>query len=266
MQKIAIIGYGNMGAAFATAVRSTFPHLPMVVCEKNEERKKTAEHELGEGVFFADTAQQLSQASVDLVLIAVKPNQLSAISDLLHACKDSLFLSIMAGVTLETLQKSIDSSRVVRMMPNLAAAFQQSATAICPADGLSEEDLQIAQSIAAAAGKTIVISEANMASIIGLAGSGIAFAFQFLHAMALGGTKTGLAYQESLEVVLQTMKGAATAIENSKIHPAEYVSKVCSPGGTTIEGISALENGGFTDTIIKAVHAAAEKSRLMEKG
>ncbi|THB64260.1 MAG: pyrroline-5-carboxylate reductase [Spirochaetaceae bacterium] len=266
MNKAAIIGYGNMGSAFTRAILNAFPKCSVIIIEADRDRRQQAQSIKNSAVMApSEAAAVLKDAKPDICLLAVKPGQLENITDIIQSCDNSLIVSIMAGISLDKLNQHSPDCKAVRMMPNLAAEYAHSVTAFCPNQQCTKEDIVLAKTIAEGAGLAVQIEEQYFASIIGLAGSGIAYAFQFLHAMALGGVQTGLAYNQSLELAIETVKGACEVIKQSGISPSEYITRVCSPGGTTIQGIASLEHGCFTDTVMKAVTSAADHSRMMER-
>ena len=273
MQRIAIFGYGNMGAAFARAVRERFPECRLMAAEVDPDRADAATREvnavplvLGD-LSKLEALEAVADFNPEILLLAVKPLQFESLAAALRPhVSDALIISLMAGVDLAGLSASMQTTRVVRFLPNLAAAYGKSVTAVAPHPQLSAADTDHATAVAEAAGMAVQLPEPLISSLIGISGSGIAFAFQFLHALALGGTQAGISYPQSLEIALATVEGAAAAVRESGIHPADYVTRVCSPGGTTINGIAALEQHGFTAAVMQAVRSAEQRSRELERG
>ena len=271
MNRLAILGYGNMGSAFAKAVRAAFPDVQLLVAEVDSSRAQAAETEVSATTMMIDRLDQHDTVDVladfypDTVLFAVKPSHFPELAKAIKAhISDALILSLMAGVDLKTLEKHTGSDKIVRYLPNLAAGYGKSVTAVTPHPSLSTDQQATAVAVAESAGIAVVLEERLISSLIGISGSGIAFAFEFMHALALGGTQAGIAYPQSLEIAVATLEGAAAAVRESGINPAEFVTKVCSPGGTTINGIAALEQGNFTATVMQAVRSAEQRSREME--
>lgn len=245
-----------MGGAFHQALQQSYPDLRCLVYDPDGE--KTGHLKTG----VCSSPRETAEAS-DLAILAVKPQLLPEVCSQLP---EGRYISLAAGVELADLHRMLPSSQVVRFMPTIAALACASPVAVCWDQQAPPSWRDDAVAIADAAGKAVVMPETQISGFIGVAGSGIAYMFQFLHAAALGGTKAGLSYQQSLDTAVQTMKAAAAVIETTGKHPAEAVTMVTSPGGTTIEGIHALEAGGFTSAVIDAVTAAAEKSEKMSKG
>ncbi|AFG37885.1 pyrroline-5-carboxylate reductase [Spirochaeta africana] len=272
MQRVAIFGYGNMGAAFAKALHRQFPDARFLVAEIDPGKAEAARQEIGAESLMLDaplsdrSLSSLGKFQPELLLLAVKPFQFADLaSGLRRHAGSSLVISLMAGIDLAALAEGLQTTRVVRFLPNLAAVVGQSVTAVTPHTELAVEDRTTAMTAAEAAGMAVQLPEDLISSLIGLSGSGIAFAFQFLHALALGGTQAGISYPQSLEIAIATVEGAAAALKTSGIHPADYVTRVCSPGGTTIRGVAALEQHGFTAAVMQAVHSAEQRSRELER-
>ncbi|MFW5800929.1 MAG: pyrroline-5-carboxylate reductase family protein [Spirochaeta sp.] len=272
MQRIALFGYGNMGAAFGQALHRSFPGISIMVAEVDRGRADAAVREIDARIIMPDKLSEpnalaaLDDFQPEVILLAVKPFQFSQLSVALRAyCRNSIVISLMAGVGLATLEAGLGTTRIVRFLPNLAAAYGKSVTAVTPHASVPAEDLETATAVAESAGTAVLLPEDQISSLIGISGSGIAFAFQFLHALSLAGTQAGISYPRSLEIAISTLEGAAAAVRESGIHPAEYVTRVCSPQGTTIQGIAALEKHGFTASVMHAVHDTVQRSRDMEK-
>src|SRR6185369_16770081 len=151
--------------------------------------------------------------------------------------------------------------RVVRVMPNTPAMIQAGATAICAGRKSGEHDLAVAAGIFAAVGDVVTVTEKQMDAVTGLSGSGPAYVFTFIEALSDAGVKNGLARATATELALQTVIGAARMVAETGEHPALLKEKVTSPGGTTIAGLHALENGRFRGLVMDAVDAASLRSK-----
>lgn len=259
MEKIAVIGYGNMGSSFCKGlVKAGFK---FVVAEKKEERRLLLKEELG---LEAWSAQEVV-AQADLILLAVKPQELNGLSQELNSvARGKAVLSIIAGYGLNFFEKNFSTSQVCRMMPNLAAAQSKAAIAVCFADKAEPAFKKICLKIAESVGKPFLIPEKLMAAFTGLSGSGIAYVFSFIHAMALGGVATGFSYDEALDIILKTVAGALSLLDDKKHKPLELVTKVISPAGTTIAGLKQLEAHRFNYAIIKALEEATHRAGELE--
>jgi pyrroline-5-carboxylate reductase len=174
-----------------------------------------------------------------------------------------LVISIAAGVPLAAIESCLAKKlRLIRVMPNICAFVGESASAVAGGDNASREDIRVAMAIFDAVGKTVFIGENYlMDAITGLSGSGPAYIFMIIDAMADAGVKMGLARQDALFLSAQTVLGAAKLLLESKEHPGQLKDRVTSPGGTAIAGIHTLEKGGLRTTLINAVEAATARSR-----
>jgi pyrroline-5-carboxylate reductase len=149
-------------------------------------------------------------------------------------------------------------------MPNLAAQEQKALVGISYSPSVTNDFKQDCISIAEAMGTPCELPESLMPAVTGLSGSGIAFVFSFLHAMALGGVNAGIPYPKALDIALATVEGAVALVKKSGQNPITLLSQVVSPAGTTIKGISCLEQYGFNYSVISAVQAAAERAKELE--
>ena len=151
--------------------------------------------------------------------------------------------------------------RVVRVMPNTPALVLAGAAGLCAGSRATPEDLHVARTLFDALGKTVVVSEALMDAVTGLSGSGPAYIFVLIEALADGGVKMGLAREAALTLAAQTVYGSAKLLLETGLHPAELKDRVASPAGTTIAGLHALEEHAFRGAIIDAVERATLRSR-----
>ena len=206
--------------------------------------------------------QEVCQRAKDAIVIAVKPNVVGAVcKDIASASKsNALIISVAAGVTLETLEASLPGRRVIRVMPNTACLVGQAACGYAMGERATPEDRTIVQTIFGSVGSIHEFKENLMDAVTGLSGSGPAYVFQFIEALADGGVRSGLPRREALLLAAQTAKGAAEMVLQTGVHPGELKDRVCSPGGTTIAGCDKLEQGGVRSAVIQAVKAATRRS------
>ena len=207
-------------------------------------------------------------AKAELIIIAVKPQNMKIVLDELRPVmsQSRLIISIAAGVKTKTLAEGLGgNARIVRTMPNIGAKVLASATAICMGPGATPDDLAAAQEIFAAIGLAVVVNETLMDAVTGLSGSGPAYFFQFIEALADAGVRSGLTRQVALQLAAQTCLGAALLVLETGESPAVLKDQVTSPAGTTIEGLRVLETAGVRGAIINAVAAAVERSKELGK-
>lgn len=199
----------------------------------------------------------------DVVILAVKPQSLpEVLSEIGTALSRALVISIAAGVTIRAIsEQASGAKRIVRAMPNTPALVREGMTALAFSGGISEEDMQVARTIFESVGRVIPVEERLMDAVTGLSGSGPAYVFQAIEALADGGVKMGLPRQTAELLAAQTVLGAAKLVLESGEHPAKLKDRVASPGGTTIAGLHQLEQGGFRATLMGAVEAATKRSQ-----
>jgi pyrroline-5-carboxylate reductase len=150
-------------------------------------------------------------------------------------------------------------------MPNIAALTLEAATALAAGGGATAQDVEIAQEVFNALGKTVVIPEGLMDAVTGMSGSGPAYVCLFIEALADGGVRMGLPRKEALALAVQTVLGTARLLAEQAEHPAHLKDRVASPGGTTIAGIAAMEAKGFRGAVMEAVAAATQRSKELAK-
>jgi pyrroline-5-carboxylate reductase len=258
--RITVIGTGNMGGAFSEAL-SKNPSIDLSVFDSYRPcAEKVAQDK---PIRVLDTMAQAKGS--DAVIIAVKPQVLPEIYENLAALDPGLFISIAAGVTIEKLQQNLKTKKVVRFMPNIAAKVGKAVTAVAFADGTSDEHRQLAMTVAQSVGSAFELEEKLFSAFIGISGSGIAYMFDLMHNIAMGGVKEGIPYGKALSIVADTMISAAELQKQTGMNAMELEAMVCSAKGTTIEGVAKLAEGGFANALISAVEAAAARSRELEK-
>jgi pyrroline-5-carboxylate reductase len=260
MNKIGIIGFGNMGGAFARGLVQKNYHV--AVTDLREEQRQAA-REMGSITVF-NTNKELVN-NTDIIIIAVKPQDFINLRwQQARSVSSKQFISIMAGKKINSVKEQLSGAKVSRFMPNLAAAYGKSVVGICFEENETEDFKKFCFNIASAVGIPIELPEKLMPAITGLSGSGIAYIFAFIHALALGGVSSGIAYNQSIKIVLETMEGAINIVRKTGQNPVEWLSRVISPAGTTIEGITALEKNSFTYSVMKAVSDAAKRAEELE--
>jgi len=260
---VGVIGFGNMGEALALGLARKNLAPAVGVFETNPLARTKAQRHKKLTVY--DTIEALVEASPILV-IAIKPQDIPAlVARLRPLAHGRAFISLAAGLGTAFFQKELGVEQVVRFMPNLAAKVGKSLVGVSPGTDCGPAFADQALAIAGAVGRAVPLPEKLMAAITGLSGSGIAFVFHFVHALAMGGVREGFAYPQALEHVLDTIDGAVALLRETGEHPIAFESKVCSPSGTTIEGVKALEAGGFTDAVLEAVSAAARRAHELER-
>ena len=265
MSKLLFIGAGKMGSAIAGGIvrAGLFPAADMAAFDVSA--KAAADFTANTGVRCgSDVQAELAQA--ENVLIAVKPQYLDpAIRPLRGKFTGKLIVSIVAGVTIDALTALTESNRIVRVMPNTPALVGKGAAAYACGPGATAEDTAFAAGIFNAAGLGVQVPEKLLNAVTGLSGSGPAYVFEFIQALADGGVAEGLPRDIALRLAAQTVLGSAAMVLESGLHPAVLKDQVTSPGGTTSRGLEKLAEKGFSGTVMQAVRAAAQRSAELGK-
>lgn len=264
---IGFIGGGNMGEALIKGLlKSAVPAQQIRVAEPNEARARQLTERYGV-ICCSESAEVVRQS--DLIVLAIKPQIVPmAMPGIAEAFDDSkVLVSIAAGVTIGALEGYFEGApRVVRVMPNTPALAGAGAAALCPGQHATKDDLATAVHLFEGVGTVHVVNEAQLDAVTGLSGSGPAYVYMVIEAMAAGGVLEGLPMDTALALATQTVLGTAQLVKESGEHPAVLRDKVCSPGGTTIAAVKELEEKGMRAALIKAVSKATKRSRELGKG
>jgi pyrroline-5-carboxylate reductase len=265
--RIAVIGGGNMGEALAAGmVGAGFASREdIVLAEPIEARRQYLKETHGfETVPTGPEAVRGAQT----VLFAVKPQIIGEVLGQLsgEVSPDQLLISIVAGVPTTRYIKAFgEKTRIVRVMPNTPALISEGAAGVCSGGAATADDLSAATAMLESVGRAVVVTESLMDAVTGLSGSGPAYVFQFIEALADGGVRVGLPRETALLLAAQTVKGAAQMVLETNEHPGRLKDMVASPGGTTIAGLHTLEKKGLRGAVMDAVFAAAKRSAELGK-
>ena len=262
MSIITCIGSGNMGFALMKAVT---PDVEIFITDADKQKANQAALLLKAKVLDSNT--QAAEKG-DIIFLAVKPQVmqqvLGEIAPALIKRKKNGFppvlVSMAAGWSIAKIQETADKIPVVRIMPNIPALIGKGMIALSSSPEVTPEKIDELKKIIGGAGIVDCLEERCMDAATGLSGSGPAFVCLFIEALADGGVRAGLPRDKALSYAAQTVLGAASMIQETGKHPGELKDMVTSPGGTTIAGIVALEDGAFRSTVIKAVEAAWKRS------
>lgn len=268
MPRLACIGGGNMAEAMLRGLIASrqLAASEVVVSDVREER--LAQLRAAYGVETqAKNAEAARGAAV--VLLAVKPQVMrQALGDLAPVLTEAqLLISIAAGIPTAAIEQAFAREiRIVRVMPNTPALVLQGMSALAPGRYASAEDIQTARAFFDAVGRTVVVEERLLDAVTGLSGSGPAYVFLAIEALADGGVKAGLPRDIAQMLAAQTVRGAAAMVLETGRHPGELKDMVASPAGTTIAGLHVLEQAGLRAALMGAVEAAARRSRELGAG
>ncbi len=266
-KKIGFIGSGNMGEALISGlVLSKAAKPENIICSDIDQGLLDGLKEKYNVLTTTDNTEVAKKS--DIVIYATKPQILGAVlKETAPALdKSKLIISIAAGVPLAAIASGLHQElRLIRVMPNICAFVKESATAIAAGEFVLKGDVEFAKAIFDSVGETVFIQEnILMDAFTGLSGSGPAYIFTIVDAMADAGVKMGLSRKDSLFLSTQTVLGSAKLLLESGEHPGQLKDRVASPGGTAIAGIHTLEQGGLRTTMINAVESATKRS--MELG
>ena len=271
MTTYGFIGAGNMaGAIVRGAIAAGTDPASIWLTSAHDSAARLAEKT---GARHEPDAEALA-AACDVVVLAVKPRVIPAVAArIFDAVADArpLIVSIAAGIDLARLESLLpEGARVVRAMPNMAAGVSQSMTALAAGAAAGESNLAAARALMDAVGRTMVIAEEDFPTFVGLAGSSPAFVFTFIDALARAGVLGGIPKAQAVEIAAQAVLGSARAVQveaaaradgGAGRTPADLVDAVCSPGGTTVAGLVAMERAGFSNAVIEAVRAVVAADR-----
>ncbi|MCI9578650.1 MAG: pyrroline-5-carboxylate reductase [Oscillibacter sp.] len=260
--KLGFIGVGNMGGALVRAARRRLEGAQLLLANRTEAKAAALATELGASL----SNNRTIAGNADYIFLGVKPQMmgdlLAEIAPVLAAREDRFILvSMAAGLSIADIQGMAGGDYpVLRIMPNTPCSIGEGMILHTPGPGVTEEEVRVFLEAMAGAGRFAPIPEKLMDAGSAVAGCGPAFADLFLEALADGGVACGLPRAQALEFAAQMMLGAARLALESGKHPGELKDAVCSPGGSTIQGVRRLEEAGFRGAVMDAVIAACEKN------
>jgi pyrroline-5-carboxylate reductase len=272
--KIACIGSGNMGTALMRGAAGALGSANIGFADADRPKAETAAKVLGAAV-YASNAEAVYKG--DYVFLAVKPQALPGVlaeiapvvRERIASGKPAVLVSMAAGWSIGKIQAAVGgvganvpaaAAPVIRIMPNTPALVSAGMIAMAFSPEVSEAKAAEIEGILGAAGVADRVEERYMDAVTGLSGSGPAFVYLFIEALADGGVQAGLPRDKALRYAAQTVLGAASMVKTTELHPGVLKDMVCSPGGTTIAGVAALESGAFRGTVMRAVEAACKRS------
>jgi pyrroline-5-carboxylate reductase len=265
---IGFIGAGNMAEALIRGLVKG-GHVPAnritASAPRNERLAELAE---AYGIAVTRDNREVARAA-SIVVLSVKPQILDKVLREIgtEIKPGTLVISIAAGVDTETIEEALaDGVRVVRAMPNTPALVGAGATAISAGKHASDEDLAMARAVFDAVGITVQLDESHLDAVTGLSGSGPAYIFLILEALADAGVKVGLSRRNAQRLAAQTVMGSAKMLLETDEHVGRLKDMVTSPGGTAIAGLHTLEEGGLRTTLINAVETATKRARELGRG
>lgn len=259
---VAFLGAGNMAEALLKGLLRAKVAEPGEILCTDRRGDRLAELAARYGV-RTNTDNRSAVIEASIVVLSVKPQVMNRllreVGPTLDASK--LVVSIAAGVPIAAIERKVGHGvRIIRTMPNTPALVGESATAISPGEHASEDDVRAAKSLFDAVGKTCIVDESLLDAVTGLSGSGPAYVFLVVEALADAGVKVGLDRRTAQDLAVQTVLGSAKLLIETGEHPGRLKDQVTSPGGTAIAGLHTLEAGGLRTTLMDAVEAATQRS------
>ena len=258
---IGFIGAGNMGSAMIGGIldASLVTTSQIIASAHSPETLDKIRTK-----FSIETTQsnEVVAERSDILFLAVKPNKFSEVLPQIkgHLKPDCIVVSIAAGQPIANIEALLGEVRLVRAMPNTPALVGAAMSALCPNDKVTPEEVKLVESLFNSFGRAEVVPESMMDAVVGVSGSSPAYVYMFIEAMADAAVADGMPRAQAYKFAAQSVLGAAKMVLETGKHPGELKDAVCSPGGTTIEAVAALEHGGFRDTVISAQRACSKKS------
>ena len=255
--RVGIIGFGNMGSAFAQGLKDVSE---VLVYDKDETKREQA---LSLGFGTAKSIEFLLPC--DFLLLAVKPKDVQEVLlGLKGKLKGEVLVSVVAGLSIEKILQFVGQDvKVIRTMPNLNVKVKMGAIAFCSTENIPNRVKEKFVDIFSSCGKLYEIEEGLIDAFTALAGSGPAFVFKFIQGLSMAGVMEGFSYSVALDIVLQTLRGSCELLLKEGGHPEEWISRVASPSGTTIEGLKVLEERAFIGTILECVRQTSQKAKKL---
>jgi pyrroline-5-carboxylate reductase len=264
---ILIIGGGNMGLTYAQAfLRSHVANKEQLMILERFEDKAEQLKALNLGTVYLDAKDCIKKS--DLIILAVKPQDSAILFEQLRpdTDKDQVFLSIMAGVKIKTIQESLGVTKVIRAMPNLPAQIGQGMTAFTSTDEVTRLELVMVQNLLATTGKTLLLdNEEAIDAVTAISGSGPAYVYYFMDAMMQAARQMGFTESEAELLVVQTFTGAVDLYNKSNFSCTEWIQRVASRGGTTEAALNSFKINTLHQDIIDGAIAALNRAAELGK-
>ena len=263
--KIGFIGCGNMGGALARAV-SLSEGCELYLADYSPDKATVLAKQIG----ATPCSNNEIAGSCDFIFLGVKPNVISSVAESISASlrgnKGAVVVTMAAGVEIARLEGIFGTEcPIIRIMPNTPAAVSRGMITWCKNTAVTDAKAAEFEKLLAPAGELDMIPESLIDAASAVAGCGPAFVYMFAEALADGGVKCGLPRDKAMRYATQTLIGAAEMIRKTGKHPGQLKDEVCSPGGSTIEGVHALEDGAFRSLAANAVISAYEKTKKLGK-
>ncbi len=265
MYKLGFIGCGNMGYAMVSgALKNKYVKSTEVIyTEKRADNRLQEELEIKK----AKDNKELAK-NAEIIILAVKPNVYGEVIEEIKGfvTEKSIIMPITPSFTISEIQKMFEKDvKVARAMPNTPAMVNSGITGICFSNNMEEEDSKNVVDFLNSFGESIEIKEELMGGLSAVSGSGPAFIYMLIEAMADAAVKTGITRKDAYKLAAKTVEGSAKMVLETGSHPGKLKDDVCSPGGSTIAGVIELENNGFRSSIIKGIEKTVDRFNEMNE-
>ena len=261
--KAGFVGAGNMGGALAQAVCKKIGGENVIISCKTTEEADAASKKLG---CKNGTSEDVAKSS-EFVFLAVKPQMISDVAkelkNTLNENPECIIVSMLAGVTTDTLKEYFGDRKIIRIMPNTPAMVGEGMMLVAGNKNVTDWDIAAFKDLMSMSGELDDIPEALIDAATAVSGCGPAFVYMFIEALADGGVKCGLSRDKAIKYAAQTLLGSAKMVLETGRHPEELKDAVCSPGGSTIAGVHSLEKGAVRNAAIDAVEASYKKTQKL---
>lgn len=264
--KLGFIGTGNLASAILRGVVAAeeIPANEIMIYDINLKKLDELREELS--VITAESAEEVA-ANCEYVVVAVKPKDFASLAAGIKeeiCSNDAVVISTAAGTQLSKIKECFGFDvKAIRIMPNINAAVGESMTALCASERVVYAEKEFAMNLCSYFGRVTELEEKYFSAFTAIAGSAPAFAYMFADALANAGIKYGLPAKTAQDIAAQMLFGSAKQLLESPLTVSELIRNVCSPGGTTIEGVCSLKETGFENSVITAVDKTVEKDRIM---
>ncbi len=270
---LGFIGAGSMGSAIVRGVLSTgmLDASSVVISTGHPEHATALAQELHITAAASNSEVLRLVGPEAIVIVAVKPHLIGGVLDEIRseaAAQHTVIVSVAAGTPLSLLTAHLEPGQpVVRTMPNIAAAVGQSMTAICANEYVADSQREAVTDVFRSVGVVIPVAEAHFATFSAIAGCSLAFTYEYIDALARGAVKNGLPKSQAVEIATQAVLGAAQLLQSripQGATPASLADSVQSPGGTTVAGVAAMDDAGFSAAVVRGVQAAVDRDRALQ--
>ena len=266
--KIGFIGTGNMGTALIKGYLAVHPEekKSILAFDKDEDKLNALADRFG--ITGCEDLEAIMNLS-DAVVLAIKPNIFDAVLPDVgrYYRQGQILVSIAAGISIEYIEKLVnrENVRIVRVMPNTPAMVNAGMSALCRNQNISDVEFEPVIELFRSVGKAEVVPEALINTVIGVSGSSPAYTYMYIEALIDAAVENGMDQEQAKIFAAQAVLGAAKMVLETGVDPVTLRENVCSPGGTTIEAVKALQNNGFHDNVAEGFNAAVAKSKVMTK-